>query len=190
MTDYNEIFTKWIAFFEAPDETKKQVFEAIHLEVKKGFDIITRISKEETQAVVTNKEFIGKAHENLVRLFAFSVLGGYMLFCIRNGIDLVQNSQKEKPEIAKIGDSWMESYRKDNFKSLIQSIEPLIVMMIEKGKQARMNQLIMSFPDMMELSFKDALQIEKFMRWAGLQGYILGILEQRLLKGEKILKEA
>ncbi|MBD3362377.1 hypothetical protein GF362_01520 [Candidatus Dojkabacteria bacterium] len=190
MTNFNEVFTKWLAFFESADETKKDVFESIHPEVKKGFDVVTRVSKEEIQALLNNEEFLKKIEQNLIRLLAFSVFGGYMLFCIRKGIDPVKESLKDNENVAKVGNSWMEAYKQDNFKSLIQSIEPLVVLMVEKGKQARMNQLIMSFPEIMNLSFKDGLQIDKFMRWAGLQGYILGMLEQELIKGKGNLKEA
>ena len=60
MKDYKSILIKWLALNESGDETRKELFGYLHPEIKKGFDVITRIAEEELERNFSYLEFFRK----------------------------------------------------------------------------------------------------------------------------------
>ena len=181
MKDYKSILVKWLALNESDEETRKKLLSYLHEEVKKGLDVLTRIAINELERTLENKEFFLKIKDTVEGLVAFSAYGGYMLYLVENRIDPEKADLSHKKQTAKLGTTWTENYQKDQCKEFLLSIDPIISMFLEKGKQGRMNQLFLRFPECMAISYKDIGQIDTFLNWASHQGYIFGIIEQNLI---------
>jgi len=135
-----------------------------------------------------DKDFWKEILSTIEALLSFSVWGGYMLFMIAKSIDPVKERLHEIKSSSDLGNKWIENYQKDQSKSLISEINPILSLFLEQGKQGRMNQLLLAHPEITKKSYKEIKQIEKFLYWAALQGYILGLLEIKLYKESKYKK--
>jgi hypothetical protein len=182
MRDYKSILVKWLALNESDEEIRKKLLGFLHEEVKKGFDVLTRIAIQELERTIGDKVYLDKVKDTLEMLLAFSAYGGYMLYLVENNLDPEKLALNKKEETNKLGAEWVQNYDKDQCKSLLLTIDPIISMFMEKGKQGRMNHLFLLFPDSMKLPYKDMAQIDTFLNWIAHQGYIFGILENNLSK--------
>lgn len=187
MKDYKSIWIKWLVFFEAEPDLRKQLLDSLHDEVKKGFDVITRISTEELEHHL-DAQIFGRIKTLFEMLVSYSVFGGYMLNLIYSGIDPKEKKLFSFKETSLLGSTWMEHYQKDQGKSLLLGIDPLISLFLDGAKQSRMNQLLLSYPDLQTVPHKQIGVIDNFLSWSSHQGYILALLEQKLINKEKIDK--
>src|SRR3989344_3803771 len=86
--NYKDIWVKWMAFLEQDLEFRNEILNNLHQEVKKGFDVLVKISLEELEANIGNKSGIfSKIKPMVEEKLAFSVWSGYSLFLIEQGID-------------------------------------------------------------------------------------------------------
>ena len=76
-----------------------------------------------------------------------------------------------------LGSEWVKNYDADMNKSLLEKIDPILSLIMEKETQEKMNRLLVEFRDLAELKYKDMNIIETFINWSAHQGYILGMLE-------------
>jgi hypothetical protein len=183
MKDYFDVLNKWSTFSAGGKELRKEVLDSLHTEVKKSFDVITRISIQEIGGQVENKEYFEKVTQLLEGLLAFSIFGGYILFMIEKGMDPVGSDLASRESTQDLGRVWVEEQKKDGMKDMLSAVDPIVSMFLVKAKQTRMNQLFASFPETMEVSYKDVALIDKFLGWAGHQGYIVGQIEDNLSAG-------
>ena len=177
---YPSLISKWWALFELRTDERKKILETLHDEVKKGFDVITRISMEELSSEFTNKEVLSVLYNNIESIFSYSVWGGYMLNLIFNARDPEKEKFKEKKETIKLGSKWVEIYHQDRAMSLVNKIDPLITAIFNRGSQVRLNQLFAILPDLQTQPYRDVALIEQFINWSNYQGYILAELERLL----------
>ncbi|MBD3362334.1 hypothetical protein GF362_01285 [Candidatus Dojkabacteria bacterium] len=189
MQNYENTFVKWMAFFQAKSNVRKKVVDSLHPEVRRGFTAIMRIAIEEIKARVENYSDFENIEEVLKQLLINSVFAGYMLFCIRNSKDPIELKLNENDSTTKIANIWIEKQKKDNCVELMKKIDPFMIMLIEKGKQARMNQITVSYPDIIKLPYKDVFELDRFFIWSSIQGYIFGMLEQNLYQTSEISNE-
>jgi len=177
MKDYSNILNKWSVFSAGGKELRKEVLDALHPEIKKSFNVITKISIQEIEGRIENKDFFGSVKQLMEGLLAFSIFGGYLLFLVENGIDPTEGGLIERNATMELGKIWVGEQKKDNMKEMLGKIDPIISMFLHKGKQSRMNQLFTGFPDSMNRIYKEIALLDKFIGWAGHQGYIVGQIE-------------
>lgn len=179
MIDYTSVWIKFVAFFEIDEALRQKVINNLHDEVKKGFDVLTKVSMEELEHILP-KELYKAINNELEQILALSVFQGYVLFLISNNIDPEKNKLSVVKSTQEVGRAWMQEYEKDKAKSLIEEIDPVISMYLEKSKQARMNQLLSVHSEINDRSYKEISSIDKFINWILHQGYLLGYLERIL----------
>lgn len=181
MKDYKSLYVKWLAFFQLPEKERIDIVNQLHDEVKKGFDVITRLAIEELESEISDKGLYQKIKAFLEGQIAFSVYGGYLLFLIDNGIDPEKAKLKERVETSMLGTEWMMYYESSLMnKGLVMNIDPISSLFLEKGTQGRLNLLFLQFPELMKITCKEANALEKFLNWGAHQGYILGMLEEKI----------
>lgn len=180
MKDYFDVLNKWSVFSAGGKELRKQVLDSLHTEVKKSFDVITRISIQEIGGQIQDKSYLERITQLLEGLLAFSIFGGYLLFMVEKGVDPVTAGLGNRTGTADLGKIWVEEQKRDGMKDMLSAIDPIISMFLVKAKQTRMNQLFASFPDTMEVSYKDVALVDKFLGWAGHQGYLIAQIEENL----------
>src|SRR3989338_198224 len=150
MTDYKATLVKWMALFQLDEKSRKEILDSLHPEIKKGFDIITKLAIEELEKQTDNKEFFKKAAETIETLLAFSVFSGYMLYLIENHIDPVKENLSQRESTKSLGTEWMMHYEVDQGNKLLSSIDPIISQMLQMGTGGWMNQLFLQFPECMD----------------------------------------
>lgn len=180
MKDYQSILIKWMALFDVDEKIRKEILDSLHEEVKKGFDVITKVALEELGVKFKDDTNFPRIKTIIESLLSFSVFGGYMLYLISMAVDPVIKQLYKNEKTVELGNVWMDNYQKDQGKSLMMKIDPIIAHFIEKMKDTRMNQLLLSYPEIIDLSYKKVSEIEKFLNWAGYQGIIIGLLEEKL----------
>jgi hypothetical protein len=181
MIDYKTIWSQWTNFFEKDFDVVKPIINSFHIEVQNGFNVITSLSLEQLdKSLNANIEF-KKAREDIESALLFSVIGGYLLFLISTSIDPFKNKLRLNEKTSRLGEAWMNEYKKDQTLSYILKIEPIVSLFLEKGNQSRINILLIQDPRLWNVEYKNIKKIEQFINWASYQGYILGLLEQSLV---------
>lgn len=180
LRDYYSIWVKWLALLNADDNLRRELLSDVHIEVTKGFDVVTRIAIEEIEGRVTKSASFLKAKEAITDYLAFSVWGGYMLFLIANQIDPQKNNLIARQTTNSLGNEWLKHYASDQNASLLKEVDPFYSMMLEKEAQSRINLLFAEYEGFMGLAYKETSTLETFLNWASHQGFIFGILEDRL----------
>lgn len=180
--NYSLMWSKWIALLTTDTATRGEILEALHYEVTKGLDVITRLAIEEFQAVATHPS-LQSAKADIEISLASSAWSGYALFLIKEKIDPVEENVLARSTTNELGNKWMGYYEKDQTRSMLEQIDPIISLLLNKENENRINQLLITFPEFGEIPYKEFLHIETFHNWVSHQGYILGVIEQELHKG-------
>lgn len=189
MPDYNDIFQKWVLFFESPKDTRNAILGSLNKETKAGFNVITGIAMEEMKMKIDDPEIIENTQKLLPTLIAFSIFGGYVLHHIALGIDPITQELSGHTELQEVGNIWIQHQKNDGGKTLVSQIDPIILMVLEKAKQARMNQLLMNYQDIVHKPHRLVMVIEKFIIWSSVQGYALAMIEDQMLRDMEIVKD-
>ena len=79
-----------------------------------------------------------------------------------------------------LGKRWSEGHKKDQNKSYINAIDPIIVLMLERIYDLRVNQTLSFHPEIVELPYKVTEKIHQYLGWAVYQGYVIGVMEDEL----------
>lgn len=164
------------------DEERKKIFNRLHDEIAGSFDAIVKIASEEIEGKIDDDTF-GKIKNDIEQILSFSIWGGYLLYSIAQGIVIDENSfstNKSHKLSEHIGNRWTAEYEKDQVRSLLIQIDPIVSMFLEKAKQLRINELLATYPDLSQLPYSKFGQIDTFVSWAGYQGYVTGLLEDAL----------
>lgn len=184
MEDYKSIFVQWTGLLNQDIKSRKQFLEFLHLETQKGFDVIVRIAIEELEQQVTEKPLLEKIRQELETSFSVCVFSGYLLFLVSSEIDPKKENLVARSQTNELGSVWIQNYEKDQGKSLLLKIDPILSLFLEKTKQSEMNKIMYVFPEIIKSSYEQIGKIETFLNWAVHQGFILGILEQELFLGK------
>ena len=179
MRDCKSIWERWYTLINT--DSAKKTLDLLHLEVHKGFDVITQISIEELQNKL-KKELFDSIKEDLEMSLAICIWNGYALFLTDNNLDPVKDNFVARTETNELGNKWMENYTKDQSKELLMNIDPVLSMFLEKVMQNELNKLFYTKPEVADSPYKEVGHIENFYIWASHQGYILGLLENQLQK--------
>lgn len=183
--DYPGIWVRWLGFLQSDIKGRKEVLDALHLEVKQGFSVIAKASAEELEYLFKAKPFFGSLKPELDATLERTVWYGYLLFLISEGIDPVEQNLIVRNQTNELGNEWMEAFEKDKCEVLLLEIDALLALFLQNIAQSECNQLLTDSSSTMDISYKDAGQIISFLQWSLCQGFILGILEKKLFAGKE-----
>ncbi|MBI4080654.1 MAG: hypothetical protein HY430_02675 [Candidatus Levybacteria bacterium] len=180
MTDYQSIWIKWIAFLSMDTSFRRNVFDSLHTEVAKGFDVIARIGTEELEALLPEKGLFEEVRHDLETLLTFNAWSGYSLFLISEGIDPERSRLKASKKTDALGNKWIEGYEKDQNASSFKKLDPILTIFIEKQTKLRMESLFLTHPALQKIAYSQIQHIETFANWASQQGFVFGVIESNL----------
>ena len=180
MKDYTVIFTDWMKLLDKDVASRKKFIDSLHFETQKGFDVVVRIATEELHSQVSDTQLLEKISKELEFSLSVCVLSGYMLFLVDSGIDPLKDNLIARTETNELGNRWIADYEKDEGKSLLLKVDPILSMFLEKTQQGETNRLFVVHPEIIESSYKHIGKIQTFFNWAAHQGFIVGVLEQEL----------
>lgn len=178
MKDYVDIWTRWIAFLQSDLTTRKEVLDSLHLEVRQGFSIISKVSLEEVQHNFSNEGFFHTLESDLDTALQYAIWCGYTLFLMSEGIDPVEDNLISKSQTNELGNMWMEHYEKDKTNSLLVEIDPILSLFLQNVSQSQFNQLFVG--KKIDISYEKASQLIAFLQWTAYQGYVFGMIEKKL----------
>lgn len=180
MTDYKEIYIKWLAYFEIDENARLEIYNNFHEEIQKAFEIIVTIAIEELEHAMADKMFYQKIKSLLEEQFFIFMVAGYILYLITNKIDPDKENLKNRETTSGVGSEWMREYDKDQLKTLLEAIDPILQLFLYQQAENRMNYFFLHHPEIMHMSYKEVSKLEKIMKWTIGQGYIFGELEKKL----------
>ncbi len=186
--DYQTIWAKWIGFLQSDLKIRKEVLESLHLDVRQGFTIIAKTSREELEHLLAQTEFFGSVREELETTLLYCVWCGYLLYLISEGIDPVENNLVMRTQTNELGNMWMDAYESDKCASLLAEIDPLLSLLLQNISQSELNQLLIKSSGKVALSYDHAVQIVSLLQWALCQGFIFGLIEQKLFEQKEVEK--
>lgn len=186
--DYQEIWMKWIGFLQSDLKIRKEVLDALHIEIRQGFAVISKTSLEELSSQLSTKTFFHELKNDIDPTLFYCVWAGYILYLITKEIDPVENNLLARSQTNELGNIWMDAYEKDRCASLLLEIDPILIFMLQNIAQSECHQLISQSAHKQTISYTDANQILSFFQWAICQGFIFGLIEQQLFMNQEVEK--
>src|SRR5882672_3365976 len=101
--DYQDIWTRWVAFLESDIKVRKEVLDSLHIELRQGFSVIAQVSVEQLEHLFAKQDFFHKLRADLQQTLLFSVWCGYALYLISEEIDPVKENLIVKSETNALG---------------------------------------------------------------------------------------
>lgn len=181
MTDYLSLWDRWLAFSTLPEEDGKTLLQNLHEEVRAGTEMLGVFGGTQIDEILTDVSFDQKKEylEAAAPILSFAALHGYCLFLMSRGVNPVTANLKNRPGTAQLGVVWMEGYKKDQHAAILQSIDPILFLILGAVADVRINQLLAVEPRVVDLRYKVTERIHQTVRWAACQGFVLGVLEER-----------
>lgn len=181
MTDYLSLWNQWLAFSVLPQEDGKTLLRNIHEEVRSGIEMLGVFGGSQMDEILADVSFDQKKEylEAAAPILSFAALHGYCLFLMSCGINPLTANLKNRPATANLGVVWMEGYKKDQHAAILQSIDPILFLILGAVADARINQLLAVEPRVVDLTYKVTERIHQTVRWVACQGFVLGVLEER-----------
>lgn len=178
MKDYQAIWIKWEALLQSDLKARKELLDSLNIEVKKGFDVIVRITSEELASQTEKK--LNEFSEDIQKYMAVLAYGGYILFLVQSNTDPIKENLVERSSTSELGNIWMESFEKDKGISYIEKIDPILSLILDSEKQTCLSSLLSEYSKIGELSYKEIHMVELYFLWVAQQGYIFGMIEKEL----------
>jgi len=144
--------------------------------------VVVRVAIEESEDQIKDSAFFNQIKDFYEASLSLCVLSGYALFLVESKIDPIDTNLVVNIETNELGNLWFKEYEKNEHKDLLLEIDPILSMFLEKIKQDEIDKMLTEYEDMAAASFKDVSVIDTFLNWSLHQGFILAMLEQKLLK--------
>ncbi len=179
MTDYLEIWNRFNVLMVLPDEDRKTLVENLHEETRAGIEMLASLAASEMAELLKNTEF-SKKYEYLKAagpILSFACLNGYCLYLLFQKVNPLTTNLSNRATTEKLGETWMTNYRKDQNKSYIDKIDPILSLMLGQIQEIRVNQLLALVPDVIELPYKITERLHQSIGWSVFQGFVIGVME-------------
>ena len=105
MKDYQAIWIKWEALLQSDLKARKELLDSLNIEVKKGFDVIVRITSEELVSQTEKK--LNEFSEDIQKYMAVLAYGGYILFLVQSNTDPIKENLVERSSTSELGNVWI-----------------------------------------------------------------------------------
>ncbi len=86
--DYISIWEKWLGFFQSDISVRKEVLDALHIEVRQGFTVIAKSSTEELEHSFSDAPLFQKIRPDLESIFLYLIWCGYLFSLLKKGLIL------------------------------------------------------------------------------------------------------
>ncbi|MCL4200205.1 hypothetical protein KJZ67_02590 [Patescibacteria group bacterium] len=180
--DYKQLWDRWVSLTLLTEEDRAEMIERLHEEVTSGITALATLGVAQMEKVLAEQAY-GKKDEYLkavAPVVALSALDGYFLSLMERGIH-PQKADLAKQESTKaVGETWSRGHQKDQNKSYVEKIDPVVILMLERIYDLRVNQTLSFHPEIVELPYKVTEKLHQYIGWAVYQGYVIGEMENEL----------
>ncbi len=180
--NYKSAWTRWVALCSSDLSERKKLLENLHPEVRKGIDIVVRIAYEEISSQVKDLKIL---QDDIELGLSSLVLKGYLFFLVTQEIDPFESNLIASNKTNELGNVWMENYEKDQGRSIIEKIDPIISIIMQNEKNNQFIMLLKEHDDISKMPYNNIRLFELFYSWAIHQGFIFGMIENNLSDEKK-----
>lgn len=180
--DYKQLWDRWVALTLISEEDRADMIEHLHEEVTSGVTALATLANAQVAKILGDAKY-DKADEylkSIAPVSALAALDGYFLSLMERGVNPQKANLAAIAATKELGKRWSEGHKKDQNKSYINAIDPIIVLMLERIYDLRVNQTLAFHPDIVELPYKITEKIHQYLGWAVYQGYVIGVMEDEL----------
>jgi len=180
--DYKQLWDRWVTLTLITEEDRADMIEHLHEEVTSGITALATLANAQVSELLEEAKYskAGAYLQAIAPISALAALDGYFLSLMERGVN-PQKVQLFKTESTKgLGERWSKGHKKDQNRSYIDGIDPVIVLMLERIYDLRVNQALSFHPDIVELPYKVTEKIHQYLGWAVYQGYVIGVMEDEL----------
>lgn len=175
--DYKSAWIRWVTLYNSDLSERKKLLESLHPEVRKGFDIVVKIAYEEISTQVKDLKVLKDDIEFGLSSLVFK---GYLLFLVTQEIDPFESNLIANEKTNELGNLWMQNYEKDQDRSIIEKIDPIISIVMQNEKDNQFIILLKEHDDISKMPYSSIRLLELFYTWAIHQGFIFGMIENDL----------
>lgn len=177
--DYKQLFDRWVALTTLAEDDRKALVERIHEEVTVGVQALAGVAAQEMEKLLSGAAYAGKEKYLKVAapVLALSAFDGYLLSLMEHGINPETANLTANTQTKGLGERWSKGYEKDQNVSIIQKIDPIIGLFLNRMHELRVNQILSFHPEIVELPYKTTEKLNQYFGWAVYQGYVMGTLE-------------
>ena len=180
--EYRQLWDRWIAITILSEEDRQDLVEHLHEEITSGVTALATLANAQMGKLLSDVQY-GKAEEYLksvAPVTALAALDGYFLSLMERGINPQKERLSEKNTTKGLAKVWSTGHEKDQNRSYIDKIDSVIVLMLERIFDLRVNQILSFHPDIVEQPYKITEKLHQYIGWAVYQGYVLGVIEQEV----------
>lgn len=179
--DYKQLWDRWVALTILSEADRKDLIEHLHEEVMNGVTVLASLANTQVAKILKDASY-GKADaylQAIAPVTALSALDGYFLSLMVSGINPQTANLSGNPKTKNLGQRWTLGHKKDQNKSYIDNIDPMITLMLERIYDLRVNQALSFHPEIVDLPYKITEKIHQYFGWAVYQGYVIGVMEHQ-----------
>ena len=180
--DYKQLWDRWVTLTLLSEEDRTEMVDHMHEEVTSGVTALATLANAQVANILTQATY-DKADEYLKAIApvsALAALDGYFLSLMERGINPQKADLATRVTTKGVGERWNRGHKKDQNKSYITNIDPVIVLMLERIYDLRVNQTLSFHPEIVELPYKVTEKIHQYLGWVVYQGYVIGVMEDEL----------
>ena len=182
MTDYLSLWNRCIALSVLPDEDRKTLVGNLHPETRAGIEMLGSLAAAEMGEILKDSGF-SKKDDYLKAagpVLTWSALNGYCLYLMTQNVNPLTVDLKSREDTKNLGNQWTEQFQKDQHRSSIEKIDPIVAMLLGKISELRVNQLLALVPQVIDFPYKTTERLNQYIGWAVYQGFVLGVMESEL----------
>lgn len=179
MTDYKQLWDRWVGLTLLSEDDRAEMVEKLHEEVTSGVTALATLANGQMANVLEEAGYKdAEAYLKAVApVTALGALDGYLLSLMERGVNPEKMDLKDRPSTAGLGERWMAGQKKDQNRSYIDNIDPVVTLMLERIYDLRVNQVLSFHESIVELPYKVTEKLHQYIGWCVYQGYVLGVLE-------------
>lgn len=180
--DYKQLWDRWVALTLLSEEDRTDMVERLHEEVTSGVTALATLANAQVAKILADVKY-EKADEYLKAIApvtALAALDGYFLSLMEHGVNPQTAALSSVSATKGLGERWNRGHKKDQNKSYITAIDPILVLMLERIYDLRVNQTLSFHPEIVNLAYKITEKIHQYLGWAVYQGYVIGVMEREL----------
>lgn len=180
--NYTQLFDRWVALTTLSEKDREELLAHLHEEVVSGTQTLASLACSEMGRVLDEVNYKARDAylEAVAPVVAMAALDGYLLSKIEQGVNPLTEQLSLKESTKGLGNRWSSQFQKDQSRSYIDKIDPIVGMILQKVNALRINQAISFYTGIIDLPYKTVENAHQYIGWCVYQGYVLGVVEQEL----------
>lgn len=180
--NYTQLFDRWVTLTTLSENDRADLLQNLHEEVVSGTQTLGALSCSEMGRVLDEAKYEDRNVylEAVAPVVAMAALDGYLLSKIVQGINPLTEQLSTRASTTTLGNRWSSQFQKDQSKSYIDKIDPIVGMILHKITDLRINQAVSFHTKIIDLPYTIVEHVHQYIGWCVHQGYVLGEVEQEL----------